>query len=237
MGTNVSNEELNNKNGAEGGPAYVAVDGKVYDVSGSSLWEEGSHMGRHKAGADLTEDIKAAPHGLEMLERVKFVGTVESEKPAAEPLKKPAPSVPGWAKFLLSFHPHPIIVHFPQATFTLAPMFLFMFYATGKTSFERTALYMVGCGAVTAAPAYFTGLLHWMYKYMSAPGKVFTVKLLMGQALMLMSIVTLYAHATAGRLPVSPINVPVAFLYCVLLAIAGVLGHAGGIIVFGSHKK
>ena len=55
----------------------VAVEGKVYDVSASKRWVRGEHMKRHRAGTDLTNDIKAAPHGLEVLERVEAVGLYE----------------------------------------------------------------------------------------------------------------------------------------------------------------
>jgi len=72
-------EELKQFDGREGRPAYIAYDGKVYDVSESFLWTEGDHQGQHVAGKDLTEEMKLAPHGEEMLERVKLVGVLVSE--------------------------------------------------------------------------------------------------------------------------------------------------------------
>ena len=72
-------EDLKQFDGREGRPAYIAYDGKVYDVSESFLWTEGDHQGQHVAGKDLTEEIKLAPHGEEMLERVKLVGVLVSE--------------------------------------------------------------------------------------------------------------------------------------------------------------
>lgn len=233
---NVSGDDIRKNNGKEGLPAYVSVDGKAYDVSGSGLWSGGEHMGKHHAGADLSEDIKDAPHGKEVLERVKLLGEVAGDKPAASPTTS-APAVPAWAKTILGFHPHPIIVHFPQATFTLAPLFLLLFYATKNQSFERTALYLLICGVLTAAPAYLTGLFHWVYKYMRVPGKLYMTKLIVGQVLMVLSLITLYAHFSAGLLPSSPVNTIVTALYCILLPVAGTLGHVGGAIVFGPHKK
>ena len=53
--------------------------GKIYDVTESFLWMEGDHQGQHVAGKDLTDDMKLAPHGEEMLERVKLVGVLVSE--------------------------------------------------------------------------------------------------------------------------------------------------------------
>jgi predicted heme/steroid binding protein len=67
-------EELKKYDGKDGRPAYVAYKGKVYDVTESLLWMEGNHQGMHEAGKDLTEEMSQAPHGEELLDRVKLVG-------------------------------------------------------------------------------------------------------------------------------------------------------------------
>ena len=69
-------EELKQYDGKNGKPAYIAYQGKVYDVSQSKLWSEGDHMGLHEAGKDLTDDIDLAPHREEVLERAKLIGNV-----------------------------------------------------------------------------------------------------------------------------------------------------------------
>ncbi|RTZ61356.1 MAG: cytochrome B5 [Gammaproteobacteria bacterium] len=70
----LTREELKQYDGTNGKPAYIAYKGKIYDVSESPLWHNGWHWGEHKAGEDLTEDLKFAPHGEEMLENVPIVG-------------------------------------------------------------------------------------------------------------------------------------------------------------------
>ena len=70
-------EELSKFNGTNGNPAYIAFKGKVYDVSDSSFWLEGDHLGSHQAGKDLTEEIDLAPHGPENVDRVKLVGVLQ----------------------------------------------------------------------------------------------------------------------------------------------------------------
>ncbi len=67
-------DELKQYDGKEGRPAYIAHNGKVYDVTGDYLWTDGDHQGEHTAGKDLTEEMKLAPHSEETLERIKQVG-------------------------------------------------------------------------------------------------------------------------------------------------------------------
>jgi predicted heme/steroid binding protein len=70
----VTRQELQENNGKNGKPAYLAYKGKVYDVSASSFWMEGDHMGMHDAGKDLTDELEMAPHRDETFKRVKLVG-------------------------------------------------------------------------------------------------------------------------------------------------------------------
>jgi predicted heme/steroid binding protein len=69
-------EELKNYSGQDGKPAYMVFDGRVYDVTDSAFWQNGNHLGAHQAGKDLTGAIKSAPHGDEVLARVKQVGVL-----------------------------------------------------------------------------------------------------------------------------------------------------------------
>ena len=75
---NFSKEDLAKNNGESGAPAFIAYKGKVYDVTKSPLWENGTHQGLHEAGKDLTADLESmAPHGSEVLERIPEIGTLE----------------------------------------------------------------------------------------------------------------------------------------------------------------
>ncbi len=70
-------EELAQYNGQDGMPAYVAIDGVIYDMSAIVPWAGGKHNG-HIAGADLTEDLKTrSPHGVRVLELLPKVGTIK----------------------------------------------------------------------------------------------------------------------------------------------------------------
>jgi predicted heme/steroid binding protein len=61
-------EELKQFDGREGRPAYVAYKGMVYDLTESSMWDQGDHEGMHAAGGDLTADHDDAPHDEHVLD-------------------------------------------------------------------------------------------------------------------------------------------------------------------------
>ncbi|BCJ95831.1 hypothetical protein acsn021_34000 [Anaerocolumna cellulosilytica] len=69
-------EELAEYNGKDGNPAYIAVDGVIYDVTDSKKWENGEHNG-FTAGEDLTDNIKdISPHGTSVLSKLPVVGEI-----------------------------------------------------------------------------------------------------------------------------------------------------------------
>ncbi len=73
--------ELQQFDGTRGKPAYIAYDGVVYDVTGSSLWCGGLHQDLHYAGTDLTRTLRKAPHTSEVFSHatVKRVGRLSDE--------------------------------------------------------------------------------------------------------------------------------------------------------------
>ena len=226
-------DELKKYNGENGQPAYVAMGGKVYDVSGSKMWKQGQHMRRHSAGNDLTEDFTQAPHGEDVLERVQQVGVLKGASAAAQS----SGDVPAWARLLLDFHPHPIAVHFPQAFLTFAPIFLILFYITGNAHLERTAFYMLLTGALMSIPTVVTGFFHWIYKYAKSNGGIYYFKIGMSFVVMILAWVVVALHASKAPLPREPKDTTLLVLYVLLMPVIATIGHAGGIIVFGGKKK
>ena len=86
----MTREELASYDGRDGRPAYAAVNGKIYDFTGSKLWPAGYHMQQHQAGQDLSEALLKAPHIRAVVERFPVVGQLEEPAPA------PAPGMGKW---------------------------------------------------------------------------------------------------------------------------------------------
>ena len=72
-------KELEEYNGQNGKPVYVAYKGRVFDLSSSPLWETGRHEDEHDAGHDLTKHIDEAPHDESYLEDFDQVGELIDE--------------------------------------------------------------------------------------------------------------------------------------------------------------
>jgi predicted heme/steroid binding protein len=71
--------ELAAFDGANGKPAYVAVDGTIYDVTGVNAWKKGKHESG-KAGTDISKLIQNSPHGKAVLKKRTVVGKLVDKK-------------------------------------------------------------------------------------------------------------------------------------------------------------
>lgn len=60
-------------NGKDGNPAYVAVNGVVYDVTNNAAWAAATHFGL-TAGKDLTGEFASCHAGQTILNKLKIVG-------------------------------------------------------------------------------------------------------------------------------------------------------------------
>jgi predicted heme/steroid binding protein len=73
-------ETLQQFDGKDGRAAYFAYNGEVFDATNSHLWKNGSHMGRHQAGSDLTEVLSQAPHGEDLVLELPKVGKLAPDE-------------------------------------------------------------------------------------------------------------------------------------------------------------
>lgn len=156
-------DELAGYNGENGNPVYIAHDGKIYDVTESKLWRKGLHMKRHHAGHDLTNDLQAAPHENDVLQRYPQVGVLKKivdERPIPQPIAWLIRRFP-----MLRRHPHPMTVHFPIVFMFSTTVFNLLYLVTGKKSFEITALHCLGAGIIFIFVAVTTGIYTWWLNY------------------------------------------------------------------------
>jgi predicted heme/steroid binding protein/uncharacterized membrane protein len=230
--------ELKELNGGEGRPAHVAHEGRVYDVSGSKLWPGGVHMMRHHAGADLTTDIQAAPHGPEVLERYPQVGVLAKEEgrdgrvpPALSRLLERYP--------FLRRHPHPMTVHFPIVFMCAAPLFLLLYIATGYEGFDSTALNCLGAGLLFTPLAMATGYYTWWLNYGARPMRPVYMKQRLSAALLVVNVVVFIWRMTTPDLLLFMSFWSVIYVIFVLsvFPLVAVIGWFGATLTFPLEKK
>jgi predicted heme/steroid binding protein len=65
-------QELSKYDGKDGNPAYVAVNGTVYDVTNNAAWAAATHFGL-MAGKDLTNEFASCHAGQPILSKLKVV--------------------------------------------------------------------------------------------------------------------------------------------------------------------
>jgi predicted heme/steroid binding protein len=71
-----TSDELSRYNGKNGNPAYVAVNGVVYDVTNTAAWGAATHFGL-TAGTDVTSQFASCHAGQPILSNLKVVGKIE----------------------------------------------------------------------------------------------------------------------------------------------------------------
>ncbi len=154
---------------------YIAHGGKVIDVTASKLWKSGLHMKRHHAGKDLTTDIQAAPHKLDVLDRYPQVGVLKQD--AASERKVPASLSWLLSRFpMLRRHPHPMVIHFPIVFMIATAGFTVLYLLTGYKGFDTTAFHCLGGGLLFTPIAILTGFYTWWLNYMAKPNRPVNIK-------------------------------------------------------------
>jgi len=236
----IDQETLSKHDGKEGRKAYVAVEGKVYDVTGNRLWKNGMHMNRHQAGNDLTESITASPHGKDVLAKIQETGTLVKEKS-----EKP-PFIPEWLnRFMESYpffkrHPHPMVVHFPMAFFVTAPLFLAWYYIISPVQGLLDAIfYLYILGTLSLPVAIATGLLAWLVNYSGKANPLIIRKTVFSFVLLISDLIILAALIIKPSILQNPSG-PEWFIPVLIflgLPLASIIGEHGGKLVFPVLKN
>jgi len=219
-------EELKQFDGKEGRPAYVAVDGVVYDATASRLWRNGAHVKLHSAGADLSEAILVAPHGKSRLENLPRVGSM-AVVAAAVPS---APRIPWPAALAYRLHGHPASVHFPIALCVVASVLHVVGMLLECPDCETVALWNLLAGVASAPLTIGTGCLDWVYQYGARPTALFKWKIGLSGVFVALGIAAIAVRFLAGPQLMPAYDVMLVLFAPLVLA----LGLVGGRITFPS---
>lgn len=228
-------EEISKSDGKDGNPSLVVVESRVYDVSSSKRWTGGIHMRRHQAGSDLTLDLKAAPHGTEVLERVELVGQL------VQPARNSSTGLRGSLEELLEKHPffrrhpHPAIVHFPLGLLMIAPILQIAALVTRSSSTEWAAYLLLLIGSVSIVGSIATGYMTWVVNYEASDSKIIKSKRRMAWLALALAVVAFYTRTFVVNDPLQ-FNDTFVLLYTLnvigLSAAVGYTGFLGGKLTF-----
>jgi uncharacterized membrane protein len=195
-------------------------------------------MGRHRAGNDLTPDIAAAPHGLEVLSRYPQVGVLTK---TASPERR----IPAWLAGLLARypvlrrHPHPVMVHFPTVFMLCATFFSFLYVATGVRSFETTALHTLAGGIIFTPLAMITGFFTWWLNYGAKRMRTVTIKMSCSFLLLALSLAALVWRLNTPDI-LDRVAGPGSLYLLLILSLSplvATIGYLGGTLTFPVEGK
>jgi predicted heme/steroid binding protein/uncharacterized membrane protein len=220
----LTRRELKEFNGKAGEPTYVAFKGKVYDLSGSRLWVDGTHLKRHFAGDDLSEHIINAPHGQEVLRGFPVIGELTEETLFKH----------GLAKMIEKLHPHPIMVHFAMAYAIVISLLCLLYILTQQRCFEAASYYLLALGAITTPGAGISGFFTWKITYEGRMTLTFFRKIVL--TVILFIVITLCFVIRTMAPDVLLMKDTLSYIYLALVVslvpVTVMLGYYGGKIVY-----
>jgi predicted heme/steroid binding protein/uncharacterized membrane protein len=222
-------QDLSYYDGSNGRPAYVVVDGIVYDLSKSEYWKGGIHENMHWAGNDLTAELLSAPHGREVLRHMPRVGILQGDKV--------------WIpQFLIALitrhpvlrrHPHPFLVHFPMVFLFGGALFMLLHLVRPRlANFEKAAFLMLVMGIIFTPPAIVSGLWTWWVAYSLRVSPQILTKIILAIILLLAEIISLLLRI--GHPFERTVRGWIYFALMLFLAADGLtIGYFGGEITYG----
>ncbi len=209
---------LAGNSGLNGKKTYVAVDGKVYDISASHAWKDGRHF-THSAGMDLTEAMKIAPHRADVLQKYPVIAEACI---APDSGRSDAYSINAGLKgFLRKLRLHFWLIHFPVALFVLAPVFYVIFLYTHRWAFERTSFHLFAAAVLAAPFAVLSGYAAWYMNYGTAFTRIFYAKIFLAVLLLIAGAVCLRWRVNNPMSLVSPSGPNL--MYAAMLGIPAVI--------------
>ncbi|MFQ5585861.1 MAG: DUF2231 domain-containing protein [Thermodesulfobacteriota bacterium] len=144
----------------------------------------------------------------------------------------------GWSAFRESIkakdlHIHTMSIHFTNALYPVAILFLFLFLLFGKASFQQAHFYIMILATFSAPLSYLTGILEWKRRHQGAMIPIFATKIRYGPVIFIIGgCCTLWHYLSPGVLDGGILSVAYVLLNLAILPPLVYLGHLGGIIVY-----
>ncbi len=136
------------------------------------------------------------------------------------------------------FQPHAVFAHFPNSLIPTALLFAFLGFVYGTASFDRSVFYLL-CLCVVMVPLTFaTGFRDWQQRFGGKLSKIFRYKLALATVLQVCLIWAVVWHWRNPGL-LNSLSWSMVGFWILLLAIFScvfMLGHYGGMLVFGQKK-
>lgn len=131
------------------------------------------------------------------------------------------------------FHIHSISIHFTNALYPVAVLFMFLFLLSGKVSFHDTYYYLMVLATISAPLSYLTGILEWRKRYQGVLIPIFYAKIKYGLVLFVIGgCATLWLFFSPAVLDNGGIpGLAFVLLNIAILPLLVYLGHLGGIIM------
>jgi uncharacterized membrane protein/rubredoxin len=144
-----------------------------------------------------------------------------------------------FADFIKRHHLHPILVHTPNGIIPAIVLFMLLEILFNLRSFELAAYYNLILVLVVMPGVMITGYLEWKKRYNGAKTILFFVKI--SCSLVVFASILILAGWRFINPEVATPTSPTRWLYfsigLIMLGAAGVAGHLGGKLVFGSREK
>lgn len=257
----MTKEQLKEFNGKDGKPAYIGYKGKVYDISKSDFWPGGEHMGRFKAGEDLTDSIDMSPHGEKNIFRYEAVDTLEDGTaqetntetvvPNSENLlsdmDKKMMAKRQWYK---KNHPHPKIIHFPIGMLGLAfflQILSIILYLIDYTVYKVPAAPFISSFSVLTTifavlftlPAIASGALSFYINYNGFANSILKKKIAGSIILLIVSVIAAFVgyRELVSVMRYNPVFSFYTVLSLVNFVIVTFIASNGGKITWPQDKK
>jgi len=165
-----------------------------------------------------------------------FLWDEEQAAPAGNPMNPLDGKLPSLREKIRrnEIHLHSIFIHFTNALYPVAILFMFLFLLFGNDAFRRTYFYIMVIATCSVPVSYLTGILQWRRKFQGVMIKIFYDKIRFGVLIFVIGLVcTLWYYFSPEVLEKKNI-LTAAFVLLNLSILAPIiyLGHLGGIIVY-----